>query len=44
MLTDYSQTMPTPTPHQVKEERRPDGSGYNSHWDGKGEEYKKEWR
>ena len=35
-------TMPTPT--QVKEERRPDGSGYNSHWDGKGEEYKKEWR
>ncbi len=44
VLTDYSQTMPTPTPHQVKEERRPDGSGYNSHWDGKGEEYKKEWR
>jgi DnaJ family protein C protein 8 len=31
-------------PNKVKEERRPDGSGYNSYWDDKGEDYKKEWR
>jgi len=31
-------------PNKVKEERRPDGSGYNSYWDEKGEDYKKEWR
>jgi len=29
---------------KLKEERRPDGSGYNSYWDERGEEYKKEWR
>jgi len=29
---------------KVKEERRPDGTGYNTHWDERGEEYKKEWR
>ncbi|KAL1511391.1 hypothetical protein AB1Y20_006192 [Prymnesium parvum] len=29
---------------KLKEERRPDGSGYNSYWDERGEDYKKEWR
>ena len=29
---------------KVKEERKSDGSGYNSHWDNKGEHYKKDWR
>jgi len=29
---------------KTKEERRPDGSGYNSYWDERGEDYKKEWR
>jgi len=31
-------------PNKVKEERRTDGTGYNSYWDEKGEDYKKEWR
>jgi hypothetical protein len=29
---------------RVKDERRGDGSGYNSYWDDKGQDYKKEWR
>jgi hypothetical protein len=29
---------------KLKEERKADGSGYNSYRDEKGEEYKKEWR
>ena len=29
---------------KMKEERRSDGSGYNSYWDDKGDHYKKEWR
>jgi len=29
---------------KVKEERRADGSGYNSYWDDKGADYKKDWR
>jgi len=29
---------------KTKEERRPDGKGYNSYWDDKGMDYKKEWR
>jgi len=29
---------------KLKEERRPDGSGYNSYLDEKGEDYKKDWR
>jgi len=29
---------------KLKEERKADGSGYNAHWDAKGDEYKKDWR
>lgn len=31
-------------PNKVKEERRGDGSGYNSYWDTKGQDYRKDWR
>eukprot|EP00310_Coccolithus_braarudii_P014903 CAMPEP_0183351154 /NCGR_PEP_ID=MMETSP0164_2-20130417/23395_1 /TAXON_ID=221442 /ORGANISM="Coccolithus pelagicus ssp braarudi, Strain PLY182g" /LENGTH=272 /DNA_ID=CAMNT_0025523265 /DNA_START=34 /DNA_END=852 /DNA_ORIENTATION=- len=31
-------------PNKVKEERRSDGTGYNSYLDEKGEDYKKDWR
>lgn len=29
---------------KTKEERRTDGSGYNSYWDDKGADYRKDWR
>lgn len=29
---------------KTKEERRSDGSGYNSYWDDKGADYRKDWR